>query len=158
MFQKVAEFAALKHAGQVDKAGKPYWLHPERVASLVQSVPGFSKLCFEDKVVVVSAAYLHDVVEDCDVSVDDVAAKFGSEVADVVALLSKNVNDDAVKVAEHPLARLVKLADVADNSNVARVALLKEQGVKFNHNKYKAYLKKFDLSSEEQEWFSSAVK
>jgi (p)ppGpp synthase/HD superfamily hydrolase len=62
------------HAGQVDKAGKKYWKHPKRVAKLVQEFPGFARFSPHEQEVAVCAAFLHDVIEDCDVSPQELTA------------------------------------------------------------------------------------
>jgi guanosine-3',5'-bis(diphosphate) 3'-pyrophosphohydrolase len=57
--EKAIEIAARAHTGQVDKAGQPYILHPIQVMLRVQG---------EDARI---AAVLHDVVEDSEVTIDD---------------------------------------------------------------------------------------
>jgi (p)ppGpp synthase/HD superfamily hydrolase len=96
------------HAGQVDRAGVPYIMHPWAVA---QAVSGF-----EEKIL----AWLHDVVEDTDVTLEDLAW-WGfpeSTVLQVDALTHrKNEPRSAyyARVMEWPAARRVKIADVRHN-------------------------------------------
>ncbi len=72
------------------------------------------------------AAVLHDVVEDTDVTLGDLEAEgFPHEVLDAIAALTKSKGeqriDAARRAAAHPIARVVKLADVSDNMDVTRL-------------------------------------
>ena len=77
--ERAIQFAMWKHAGQVDKSGNPYILHPLRVMSSVYH-RGESAMC---------AAVLHDVVEDCGVTRVQLEDRFSSDVVDAVMLLSR---------------------------------------------------------------------
>lgn len=115
--QRAFAFAERAHAGQIDKVGDPYIGHPMRVASSVTGV--------DEKIV----AALHDVVEDCDVTLDDLRSEGYSEaiVAAVDALSKRegeSLEESMARVVANPLATTVKYADVADNSNPARTAKL----------------------------------
>lgn len=119
LWQRAASFAARFHNGQLRKDGTtPYIAHPFRVAMTVRDVFGV------DDPVALAAALLHDVIEDTTADYDDVAEEFGTEVADVVAALTKDMrkpNDQREAEYDQQLAaapwqaRLVKLADVYDN-------------------------------------------
>jgi (p)ppGpp synthase/HD superfamily hydrolase len=79
---KAAAFAAVAHAGVTRKwSGEPYIEHPTRVATRL------AELAFAPEVI--AAAFLHDVVEDTDVTVTELAAKFGPVVAALVAEVTK---------------------------------------------------------------------
>jgi guanosine-3',5'-bis(diphosphate) 3'-pyrophosphohydrolase len=113
--ERAIEIAAAAHAGQVDKAGQPYILHPLRVMLRVQ-------LPHERM-----AAVLHDVVEDTPVTLDALRAEgFSAEVLDAVAALTKGPGETrlqaAVRAAANPVARKVKLADNAENMDLSRIA------------------------------------
>lgn len=161
--RSAAAFAKQSHDGQVDKAGEPYYGHVSRVANLVSQVPGFAALSPDEQVSVVAAAYLHDVVEDCDVSAEQLAAQgFSEDTVETVKLVSKNVDPCSfdeyhARVASHKFARLVKLADLADNSNKARQKALADLGIYFNPNKYPNALRIVGLSDEESVWFESVL-
>jgi (p)ppGpp synthase/HD superfamily hydrolase len=105
------------HAGQVDKSGNPYIYHPLRVMAKVKGPQAQM------------AAVLHDVIEDTEVTADDLkAAGCPDEVIDSVIALSK-VPGEAMpaylrRVAANPVAVLVKRADIGDNSDPARMAKL----------------------------------
>jgi hypothetical protein len=102
------------HAGQVDKSGKPYILHPLRLMLKFEGV--------DEQVVSV----LHDVVEDGDVTLDDLRAMGVSDAA-VAAIdcLSKRegelYEDFIARIKPNDLARRVKIADICDNLDLTRL-------------------------------------
>jgi (p)ppGpp synthase/HD superfamily hydrolase len=104
------------HAGQKDKNGVDYIEHPRRVAGRLQQL--------DEQAV----AWLHDVVEDTAVTEDDLREQGVDEaIVEAVLLLSRNrgdADDYYPRIAAQPLARSVKLADIADNTDPARAALL----------------------------------
>lgn len=109
------------HRGQVDKAGAPYIGHPARVAGHAAAAGGDER--------VIAAAWLHDVVEDTDVTPDDLrAAGIPDDVVAAVVALSKvhgqSVEDYFAGVNRDPIAIAVKHADLADNTDPARLAVL----------------------------------
>lgn len=119
LWQEAASFAARAHRGQKrDDGGTPYFAHPARVAMTVRDV-------FDcDDQVCLAAALLHDVIEDTPADYDDIAKRFGDEVAQCVAALTKNMRIpeaqrekeyDAGLLAADWRAKLVKLADTYDN-------------------------------------------
>jgi len=74
-------FAAKAHEGQLRASGEPYLDHPLNVSmTLVE---------FQLDAASIAAALLHDVVEDCDVTLDEIAALFGSDVAKLVDGVTK---------------------------------------------------------------------
>lgn len=116
--QKAKEFAEQAHAGQRRKgtAGEPFAVHLEEVATLLLEA-GAPKCA-------VTAAYLHDAVEDTDVTYDLLEAEFGSAIAQLVA----EVTDDTALPKEvrkanqvrgaaglSAAARQLKLADKISN-------------------------------------------
>lgn len=112
--------AIAAHEGQVDKAGRPYIEHPARVVARLTSSEARA------------AAWLHDTVEDTEVTAEDLAAAgLPDSVVDAVVALSRLPGEDRddyyQRVRADPLALEVKLADVADNSDPARLALLDAQ-------------------------------
>ena len=109
------EVAYEAHAGQTRDEGTPYITHPIRVAvSLVDELNLFSPT-------LICSALLHDVIEDSDITREDIGQMFGEEIAEVVWLLTKL---EEVRLSEY-LARieaaadtgapLVKLCDRLDN-------------------------------------------
>ncbi|MBW5445047.1 RelA/SpoT family protein [Cohnella sp. CFH 77786] len=75
------EFAEEAHRGQTRKSGEPYILHPVAVAEIMAGM--------QMDVVTVEAALLHDVVEDTNVTVEDLQARFGETLAGLVDGLTK---------------------------------------------------------------------
>jgi len=121
--QTAATFAANAHRGQYRKyTGEPYILHPMRVAGLVSAV-GMPEW-------VEAAAWLHDVIEDCGVTRDDIIAAYrgeGWDIAQAVHYLTDQPSNEsrAVRKAD-TAARLsvcssavqtIKLADLIDNTD-----------------------------------------
>lgn len=118
--ERAIALAAEKHAGQFDKAGQPYILHPLRV---MLSVVGESARI---------AAVLHDVVEDSDVTLDDLRTMgFSEDAVGAVALLTRRDGDTyeqfIERVAVDSIAREVKLADLADNSDLSRLTTVTDK-------------------------------
>lgn len=112
---RAIEIAALAHAGQPDKAGEPYILHPLRVMLRMQTE--------EERI----TAVLHDVVEDSEWTLDGLKREgFSEAIIDALDALTKRDGEDRIlaarRAARNPLARLVKLADNADNSDLSRIA------------------------------------
>lgn len=110
--------ARVAHRGQHDKAGLPYWQHPSRVAARVAPDPKAQ-----------AVAWLHDVVEDSETTLEDLAAEgFPPEVVAAVGLLTRwpgqSAADYYAAVLTDALALRVKLADLADNADPARLARL----------------------------------
>lgn len=100
-------FSMVAHGGQTRKSGDPYFVHPLAVASILADLKA-------DPASVVTAL-LHDVVEDTDVTVEDIAARFGDEIArlvDGVTKLSKiEMKSEASKQAENFRKLVVAMAD-----------------------------------------------
>ena len=102
------------HKNQVDKSGMPYVYHPFHLAE--QMKDEFTTC----------VALLHDVVEDTDITLEDLKGQgFPREVTDAIALMTHN---DAVpyldyveKIKDNPIARAVKLADLNHNSDLTRL-------------------------------------
>ncbi|MGH8095885.1 MULTISPECIES: phosphohydrolase [Stenotrophomonas] len=120
------------HAGQVDKAGHPYIGHVGRVAAAVRG---------DDEAEAV--AWLHDVIEDCPAFAGQVQA-FPAPLQDAVRLLSRTSAADAdtyyARISADPLALKVKLADIADNADEARLASLDAATAERLRDKYRQAL------------------
>jgi (p)ppGpp synthase/HD superfamily hydrolase len=117
--ERAIEIAARAHAGQVDKAGAPYILHPLRVMLAVRSPEARM------------AAVLHDVVEDSKgaVTLEQLRAEgFAAVVVEAVEGLTKRPSEKndyeafIRRLAPNALAREVKLADLRDNLDLTRIA------------------------------------
>ena len=124
MEKEALNFAREAHAEQKRKyTEEPYIEHPKRVAELVRTVEHTSEM--------ICAAYLHDVVEDTPVSIEEIESRFGKEVADLVEELTdeymkekyphlnrkKRKEKEVARQAEMSVqAKTIKLADVIDNT------------------------------------------
>ncbi len=109
------EVAQKAHAGQTRDEGTPYIVHPVRVAiSLVDEIAVYSPA-------LICSALLHDVIEDSDITREDIGELFGEEIAEVVWLLTKleevRLSEYLARIeaAAHTGAVLVKLCDRLDN-------------------------------------------
>jgi (p)ppGpp synthase/HD superfamily hydrolase len=114
--EKAIEMAARAHAGQRDRSGVCYVLHPLRVMLRQQS---------EEAMIV---AVLHDTLEDTHLTQDDLRkAGFSEYVLEAVRLVTRDEKDSyadfVARCVAHPLARAVKLADLEDNSRLDRALL-----------------------------------
>ena len=115
--EEALKLAKNAHKRQVDKSGAPYMEHVTRVARAVET-----KVPPELRDHAVTVAYLHDVVEDTGVTLDQVRNKFGPDVAeDVETLTHRKAQDEKYpayidRVARgSATARAVKLADLEDH-------------------------------------------
>ena len=132
--EKAYYIAKTAHFGQTDKAGIDYFKHPEKVASMVDSN--------DEKIV----ALLHDVIEDTDVTLSFLeSVGFNSSILEAVNAITKREKedyDDYIKrVANNPLAKTVKLADMKHNADITRFKNPTAKDFK-RVDKYKARIKK----------------
>jgi (p)ppGpp synthase/HD superfamily hydrolase len=101
------------HHGQVDKGGIPYIFHP---CHLAEQMTDEYTTC---------VALLHDVVEDSNVTLEELSKIFPAEVVEAVALMTHRKDADYLEyvaaIRENPIARAVKLADIAHNSDTTRL-------------------------------------
>lgn len=130
LFEKAIMIATKAHAGQKDKAGTPYLLHVLRVMLSVEKI--------NEKIV----ALLHDVVEDSEVTFEELANEgFPKKILKAVELLTKTekktYEDYIQEIKNNDLARAVKLADLKDNMNITRLKKVTESD-KLRIKKYKA--------------------
>ena len=100
------------HAGQVDHSGVPYVFHPYHLAEQM------------DDEISCTVALLHDVIEDTPVTADELEREFPREVMDAVLLLTHDDQTDyfdyVKRIRINPIAKKVKLADLAHNSDETR--------------------------------------
>ncbi|MEU3450915.1 HD domain-containing protein [Streptomyces thermolilacinus] len=120
---QVEALARRAHAGQTDKAGRPYAEHLRAVAEGVRARGGSDEQ--------IAAAWLHDAVEDGALSAEWLEeAALPQRVKDIVLALTKRPGEDladyTARVLAVPGARLVKEADLAHNADPDRLAALDE--------------------------------
>jgi GTP diphosphokinase / guanosine-3',5'-bis(diphosphate) 3'-diphosphatase len=78
---KAFNFGYQLHQGQVRASGEPYIAHPVAVAGLLRDLGGSAAM--------IAAGFLHDVVEDTDITSEDLEAAFGTEVRELVEGVTK---------------------------------------------------------------------
>lgn len=117
--KKAQEFAIRAHESQVRKyTGEPYWRHCEEVASLLTDSG------YDEEVII--AGWLHDTVEDTEVTFQQIKEEFGERVMDLVYWVTDDkINSNRAtrkliarnKIGNAPYdARAIKLADLISNS------------------------------------------
>lgn len=110
------------HKNQVDKSGMPYVYHPFHLAEQMNT---------EETVTV---ALLHDVVEDTDYTIEDIAAMgFPRSVTDALTLMTHDkavaYMDYVAKIKTNPIAKAVKLADLRHNSDITRLDTVDDKAI-----------------------------
>lgn len=124
-------FAA--HKDQVDKTGIPYVFHPIHLAEQMKNEP--TTVC----------ALLHDVVEDTDYTFDDLRAMgYPERILSALRLLTHEKSvpymEYVAKIAQDPIAKAVKIADLMHNSDLTRLDHVDEKALA-RKEKYAAALK-----------------
>jgi (p)ppGpp synthase/HD superfamily hydrolase len=114
--ERAIVIAAEAHTGMFEKAGAPYILHSLRVMLAMSEAT--------DRIV----AVLHDVVEDCDGwTLDRIRSEgFSEKVVEALDSVTKRNDEEyfsfVCRAAANPIGRKVKLADLKDNSDLARIS------------------------------------
>ena len=116
------------HKDQLDKSGIPYVFHPIHLAEQMQD---------ENTTVV---ALLHDVMEDTPYTLEDLREEgFSEEVLEALLLLTHQKSEDYLdyvrRIKDNPIAKAVKLADLAHNSDLTRLDMVDEKAVE-RKNRY----------------------
>ncbi|MCL7422415.1 MAG: GTP pyrophosphokinase [Methylobacter sp.] len=111
---KAIAISSRVHSGQVDKAGQPYILHPLRVMLKFQN---------EHQRIV---AVLHDVIEDSEISLDDLKRLgFSTTIIEAIDCLTKRNGETyeefISRVSLNDLARNIKIEDIKDNMDLTRI-------------------------------------
>ncbi len=120
ILEKAIRIAMDAHEGQVDKAGKPYILHPLRLMTLMES---------ENEMI---SAVLHDVVEDSNITIGDLKeAGMPDEAIEIIESLTKrnheSYEDFIKRVSLNKKAIKIKTADIEDNMNLSRLPAIKQK-------------------------------
>jgi (p)ppGpp synthase/HD superfamily hydrolase len=135
--ERAIAIAAEAHAGQVDKAGARYVLHPLRMMLRMSAI--------DERIV----AALHDVCEDCPGWTFDRLRREGFSERIIGALQSvtkregEDYEDFVRRSAVNPIGRRVKLADLRDNGDLSRIAVPSEQDLQ----RIEKYRRAIDLIS-----------
>lgn len=119
--ERAESLARRLHSDQFDKSGAPYSEHCRRVAAKLTNP--------QSKTV----AWLHDVLEDTDLDEGALRAQFDEAIVDAVVALTR-IKGEApelyyARVRANGLAREVKVADIHDNLDPSRLALLSSETV-----------------------------
>lgn len=134
--KKAIDLAQKAHAGQVREGNKePYVNHPLRVMEAVKDYG-------EDYQIV---AVLHDTIEDCEWVTPEYLAEAGLKPELIDGIISVTKRDDGSetyaerikRAMRNKYGRVIKPADVADNSNEARLKLLPKERAEELRQKYK---------------------
>jgi (p)ppGpp synthase/HD superfamily hydrolase len=134
------QLALRAHAGQKDKYGQPYILHPLRVMARMDT---------EAEQMV---ALLHDVIEDSDYTLDDLREQgYNEEIVEAVDAISKREGEDyfdfVKRAIAHPLARRVKQGDLEDNMDIRRIPEITEE----THQRLARYRKAWGMVVADQD-------
>jgi len=167
--ERPQRLAEVVHEFQKDKSGAEYIDHPKRVAQNAKILA--TRLTLESKYIesALAVAWLHDVIEDsADEPLGAVTEKdlidmgFSSETIGAVVLLTriKGEKDKSAyyrRLNNNPLARLVKIADVADNRNFERRADLSPSDASYFERKYAHALELLQLNETELEFYENRI-
>lgn len=128
-----AQVIALKALdGKTDLAGGPIYRHCYRVAM------GFS---WDDDACIV--ALLHDVVEDSDVTLEELSKTFPEKIVAAVDAITRREDETYEayinRVSENKIARKVKIADLKDNMDISRLASLADKDIVRLQKYHQAY-------------------
>lgn len=128
MFEKALDIAIKAHKGQKDKAGKPYILHPIRVADMCHT---------NDERIV---ALLHDVIEDTEITPEYLLSEgFPTKIVEAILSVTRQDGESytefIVRCGTNPIGRIVKIHDLEDNMDIKRLDKLTEIDLK-RFNKY----------------------
>ena len=112
--RKAMQIAYRAHHGQTDKSGVPYLYHPINLAEQMNDE------------VTVTAALLHDVLEDSPMTAEELrAAGISQQAVDAVVLLTRPAEipylDYVERIRSNPIARAVKCADLRHNCDPSRL-------------------------------------
>lgn len=134
MLAKAVEFAAFHHAGQTDKAGQPYILHPLRVMAAMDN--------HQDRIV----AVLHDTLEDTNLRLNTLRAhRFTDEILAALNAITRcdgeKYFDYIDRLSKNECAVRVKIADLHDNMDKSRIPNWSEKD-QARHDRYKIALEK----------------
>lgn len=137
--EKAIQIAAEAHAGQKDKSGAAYILHPLRLMMRMQTE--------EEKM----TAILHDVVEDSDWTIEKLREQGFSEpvlkaLEGVTNQSGESYEEFIERAGRNPIARRVKIADLEDNMNLLRIGEIKPKDLTRLEKYHKSWILLSNLS------------
>ncbi len=129
---KALSIATVAHEGQVDKGGAPYISHPVRVASRCSNT--------DEKIV----AYLHDVIEDTNVTTDELLSQgFPERIIEAILSVTRkkeeSYEDFIKRCGANKIGRQVKIHDLEDNMDITRLLSLRQEDTERIEKYKKAY-------------------
>ena len=116
-YWKVLNYALIKYGDLKRKSGDiPYYIHPLRI-TLILRAAGFSE--FENEEIMIAALF-HDLLEDTEITSEEIENKFGKKVASIVSELTISNSEEKEKYLKNlenasKEAKIIKLADRIDN-------------------------------------------
>ena len=150
--ERALNFAIRAHMGQMRKSekDKPYVIHPIIVGLLLK------KYGYDDKVI--AAGYLHDIVEQTDYTIDDLARLFGGEVASLV--MTATEADQSLSWKDRKTQQIKAIANLPERNaaiicadkiaNVEDLRMEKRKNGEINYDNFHA-------SEEDQKWFFESM-
>lgn len=142
LIHKAKFVASFYHRDQVRKfTGEKYFVHCEGVANIIASSEYTWLLCSETFINLICASYLHDTIEDTQVTYDFLQKEFNTEIADLVKMVTKVTTKEDGKrdfrqtvecwhlSKASTLGKILKLADICNN-----LSNLEEEDFKTNGN------------------------
>lgn len=127
--KKAMKISFEAHKNQTDKNGMPYIYHPIHLA---EQMTDEATIC---------VALLHDVVEDTNITFEQLEAEgFSNEIISAIKLMTHDdyvpYMDYVTEIKKNPVATAVKLADLRHNSDLTRLDVIDEKALK-RAEKYK---------------------
>lgn len=137
--RKAMKIMYQQHMGQTDKSGVPYCFHPWHVA---ESMTDELTAC---------AALLHDVIEDTDMTIEELAEEgFPEPVLVALEILTRpegvSYDDYIRRIAPNEIARKVKMSDLRHNMDETRLRRIspKDEARKEKYERSLRYLEEFE--------------
>ena len=121
MTREAMKIAYNAHYNQFDRAGVPYIYHPIHLAENM------------DSEIACVVALLHDVVEDTDITMEELEKTFPREVIEILKLLTHDKKVDYMeyikRIKENEIARKVKIEDILHNADETRLDSITEEDI-----------------------------
>lgn len=148
MMRKALDFAKLAHNGQKRDEGTPYIMHPLRVANILMDEVAAMK---SD---IICTALLHDVIEDCGITLKELKNNFNESIAQMVKILTKDpsienhkrVYVETIMNSNDPV-KLVKVCDRLDNLRSLRFSTNKAKMRRYINETEKKYVPMAEITN-----------
>lgn len=150
LLEEAIKIATSQHAGQMDKGGMPYILHPLRVMMDVQREYAIER-AYKSYWDMCIASVLHDVIEDTPITYEELSSHgFDQEVIDLLTILTKQPDEEyadyITRITEsgNRQALTIKLADLRDNMDEERLNHPLSDADKNRLNRYRMAFEKLE--------------